>query len=44
MTPSLYKINSRSLRDRDWKIGYGSDEDNLIVDFYIPALEWVLCL
>ncbi len=32
----------KKLRDRYWKIGYGSDEDNLIVDFYIPALECAL--
>ncbi|MCA6573114.1 MAG: DEAD/DEAH box helicase family protein [Pseudanabaena sp. M57BS1SP1A06MG] len=30
---------SKKLSDRHWKIGYGSDEDNLITDFYIPALE-----
>jgi SNF2 family DNA or RNA helicase len=36
------KFMSKHLRDRHWKIGYGSDEDNLIVDFYIPALECAL--
>jgi len=33
---------SKKLSDRHWKIGYGSDEDNLITDFYIPALECAL--
>ncbi|MFM7601624.1 MAG: SNF2-related protein, partial [Pseudanabaena sp.] len=33
---------SKRLSDRHWKIGYGSDEDNLITDFYIPALECAL--
>jgi len=33
---------SKKLSDRQWKIGYGSDEDNLITDFYIPALECAL--
>jgi len=30
---------NRSLRDRHWKIGYSSDTDNPVVDFYIPAME-----
>ena len=33
---------SKKLSDRQWKIGYGSDEDNLITEFYIPALECAL--
>jgi hypothetical protein len=33
---------SKKLSDHHWKIGYGSDEDNLITDFYIPALECAL--
>ena len=33
---------SKKLSDRHWKIGYGSDEDNLITEFYIPALECAL--
>lgn len=30
------------LRDRCWKIGYSSDEQNPVTDFYIPALECAL--
>jgi len=29
----------RFLADRDWDIGYSSDQGNPIADFYIPALE-----
>lgn len=29
----------KQLSDYEWKISYGSDEDNPIADFYIPALE-----
>jgi SNF2 family DNA or RNA helicase len=27
------------LRDRHWELGYSSDTDNPVVDFYIPAME-----
>ena len=27
------------LQDRSWRIGYSSNENNPIADFYIPALE-----
>ena len=27
-----------SLRDFDWKFNYSSDEDDLVRDFYLPAL------
>ncbi len=30
------------LRSRTWKIGYSSDEDNPVADFYIPVLECAL--
>jgi superfamily II DNA or RNA helicase len=30
---------SPSLRDRTWRISYSSNENNPVVDFYIPALE-----